>query len=182
MSSNTAVVVSRGSQVHQVPQTGRPHSEPSTMVSVQNSTPISADAAATRSHWTRPVFRYPRLATNTTPKDRNATHAAGTCTYIRRCTSPWFASGGTTNSPITTVAASPASVATPSTRWARWPPTTVSARYTNLMGSLLQRQQILHQVVLLGGCQAQMERGVVVLDHGHQVREPAVVVEPALLV
>ena len=57
MSSSSAVVVSRGSQVHQVPQTGRPHSDPSTMVSAQNSTPISAEDTAMRSQWIRPVFR-----------------------------------------------------------------------------------------------------------------------------
>src|SRR5262245_6711576 len=124
---------------------------------------------------------------NTTPNARNVTHATGTCTYIRRWTSPWVASGGTTNSPITTVAASPASVATPITRCARWLPSTVSARYRCLMGPLrspraLYRQQVLHEVVLLGGCQAQVEHRVVVLDHSQQGREPAVMVEAALLV
>src|SRR5215469_4519725 len=124
---------------------------------------------------------------NTTPKAENVTHAAGTCTYIRRWTSPWVASGGTTNSPMTTVAASPVSVAMPITRCAREPPSTVSARYRCLMGPLrsrcaLNREQVLHEVVLLGACQVQMEHPVVVLDHGQQGREAAVVEEAALLV
>ena len=50
-------MVNLGSQVHQVPQTGLPHSEPSTMVSTQNRTPISAEDTATRSHRVRPVRR-----------------------------------------------------------------------------------------------------------------------------
>src|ERR1043166_3834041 len=107
--------------------------------------------------------------------------------YISRCTSPWVASGGTTNSPITTVAAIPASVAAPITRCARWPPTTVSARYRYFMGLSdlgvpSQREQVLHQVVLLGGGQVQVEHVVVVLHHCLEGREPAVVVEAALLV
>ncbi len=57
MSSSIAVVVSRGSQVHQVPHTGRPHNEPRTMVRAQNRTPISAEETATRSQWMRPVRR-----------------------------------------------------------------------------------------------------------------------------
>ena len=57
MSNSTAVVVSRGSQVHQVPHTGRPQSEPKTMVRAQNWTPISAEETATRSHRMRLVLR-----------------------------------------------------------------------------------------------------------------------------
>src|SRR5262245_17341124 len=125
------------------------------------------------------------LATNTTPKDRYVTHAAGTWTYIRRCTSPCDASGGTTNSPIATVAARPTSVAAPMTRCARYPPSRVSARYTYLihvLRSALDRQQVLHEIVLLLGREPQVERRVVVLHHRQQGREPAVVVEAARLV
>ena len=68
--SSTAVVVSRGSHVHQVPQTGLPHSIPSTIASEVNNTPISAEAAATRSHRVFFVFRYAMLAMNTTKKQR----------------------------------------------------------------------------------------------------------------
>ena len=46
----SVVEVSRGSQVQYVPHTGLAHSEPSTMVNTVNSTPISAEAAAIRSH------------------------------------------------------------------------------------------------------------------------------------
>ena len=43
------MVVSLGSHVHHVPQTGLPHSIPRTIARAVNSTPISAEAAATRS-------------------------------------------------------------------------------------------------------------------------------------
>src|SRR5262249_54901826 len=127
---------------------------------------------------------------NTTPNARNVTHATGTCTYIRRWTSPWPASGGPTNSPVTTVAASPARVAMPITRAHRQLPVaaehgkrTVQVPHgTSPISAALYGQQVLHQVVLLGAGQAQVEHPVVVLDHGKQGREPAVVEEAALLV
>src|SRR5207249_4075044 len=50
ISSMIAVVVSRGSHVQYAPHTGLPHSDPSTMQSAVNTTPISADAWATRSY------------------------------------------------------------------------------------------------------------------------------------
>src|SRR5437763_13215779 len=93
-----AVVVSRGSHVQYVPHTGFPHSEPRKVVSAVNSTPISADACATRSNRIFLVTRYAMEHANTTPKLRYASHAAGTWTYINRCTLPWFASGGATAS------------------------------------------------------------------------------------
>ena len=51
------MVVRRGSQVHQVPHTGLPHSAPSTIVRPVNSTPTSAAAAARRSQRVRDVIR-----------------------------------------------------------------------------------------------------------------------------
>src|SRR6266545_6167547 len=101
MSRSTAVVVRRGSHVHHVPHTGLPHRDPSAMASAVKSTPISADAAAVRSHRIRPVRRYAMLETNTTKNDRYASHAAGTWTYMRRWTLPWTASGGATASDST---------------------------------------------------------------------------------
>src|SRR5919107_3443606 len=187
MSSSTTVVVSRGSQVHQVPQTGRPQREPRASVSTQNSTPISADATATRSQRIRPVRRYATLATNTTPKDRNASQAAGTCTYISRCTSPCSASAGTTSSPRTAVATSPTRVAQPRVRWAPLVAVLTRSRSIALMTAprrpvLSQRLQVLHQVTLLRLVQVEVEGVVVVPDERLQVGEPAVVVEAALLV
>ena len=44
------MLVSRGSHVHHTPHTGLPHSDPRTIVSAVNNTPISADADASRSH------------------------------------------------------------------------------------------------------------------------------------
>src|SRR5512132_2741994 len=112
--SSTAVVVRRGSHVHQVPQTGLPHSIPRTIASDVNRTPISADAAATRSHRVFLVFRYAMLAMKTTKNDRYASQAAGTWTYMIRCTSPWTASGGATTRESTTETPSATSVAIPS--------------------------------------------------------------------
>src|SRR4029450_1905772 len=109
--SSTAVVVRRGSHVHQVPQTGLPHSIPRTIASDVNSTPISADAAATRSHRVFLVLRYAMLAMKTTKNDRYASQAAGTWTYMIRCTSPWTASGGATTRESTAETPSATSVA-----------------------------------------------------------------------
>src|SRR5881628_2039281 len=111
-----AVVVSRGSHVHHVPQTGLAQMDPKTMVSAVNSTPTSAEAAASRSHLVRFVFRYARVATNTTPKERYATHADGTCTYMSRINVPCSTSGGETTSDITALATNPAAARTPNTR------------------------------------------------------------------
>src|SRR4051794_37356631 len=121
------------------------------------------------------------LATKTTPKDAKASQAAGTCTYISRCTSPWLASGGTTTSPRTAVASRPTAVAQPSPRWTPRLPVRASARFTSLTDASLpsrrvvrsQRQQVLDEVVLLGGRQLEAERRVVVPDDGVQGRVPA---------
>src|SRR6266540_165715 len=112
--SSTAVVVRRGSHVHQVPQTGLPHSIPRTIASDVNRTPISADAAATRSHRVFLVLRYAMLAMKTTKNDRYASQAAGTWTYMIRCTSPWTASGGATTRESTAETPSATSAAIPS--------------------------------------------------------------------
>src|SRR5215213_11246678 len=72
------------------------------------------------------------LATNTTPKDANASQAAGTWTYISRWTSPWLASGGTTTSPSMAVASRETTVAQPSARWAPRLPIRASALFTSL--------------------------------------------------
>src|SRR3954468_2395505 len=132
------------------------------------------------------------LATKTTPKDANASQAAGTCTYISRWTSPWLASGGTTTSPSTAVASRVTTVAQPSARWAPRVPIRASALFTSLTevsspgpcgrDVRSQRQQVLDQVVLLGRRQLQPEGRVVVPNHRVQVGVPAVVVEPALTV
>src|SRR6266511_6452279 len=108
-----AVVVSRGSHVHHVPHTGLAQMDPNTMVRAVNSTPTSAEAAASRSHRVRFVLRYAMLATNTTPKDRYATHADGTCTYMSRIKVPCSTSGGETTSDMTALvtAAAPARTA-----------------------------------------------------------------------
>ncbi len=45
-----AVVVSRGSHTHHTPHVGFPQSEPWASVSAVNTTPISAELTATRSH------------------------------------------------------------------------------------------------------------------------------------
>ena len=52
-----AVVVRRGPHVHPVPHAGRPQIEPRTIASAVNTTPISADDAAARSHRVFPVLR-----------------------------------------------------------------------------------------------------------------------------
>src|SRR5215210_1153778 len=120
------------------------------------------------------------LATNTTPKDANASQAAGTCTYISRWTSPWWASGGTTTSPRTAVASRPTAVAQPSTRWAPRVPVRASAVLTSFTEVSSQRLQVLHEVVYLTRRELESEGGVVVADHRVQGRVPAVVVEAAL--
>src|ERR1700743_238261 len=58
------------------------------------------------------------LARKTTPNDPNASHAEGTCTYSSRATSPWVASGGTTNRASTPATVRPATDAQPRMRWA----------------------------------------------------------------
>src|SRR5215510_16225537 len=55
-------------------------------------------------------------ATSTTPKARYATQAAGTWTYMMRCTLPWVTSRGATPKPMTRPTASPARVSEPSVR------------------------------------------------------------------
>src|SRR5215207_7681491 len=87
---------------------------PRTIASAVNRTPISADAAATRSHRVFLVFRYAMLETNTTKNDRYASQAAGTWTYMMRCTSPWTSSGGATTRDSTAETPSATSVAIPS--------------------------------------------------------------------
>src|SRR3954464_4421046 len=95
------------------------------------------------------------LATNTTPNDRNASQAAGTCTYISRCTSPCSASAGTTNSPPAVVAPSPTSVAHPSRRCALRVPALTSSRSITFIAILLtpsralQGLQVVDEVRLL---------------------------------
>ena len=79
------MVVSLGSHVHQVPQIGLPQIEPNAMAKAVNSTPTSAEAAASRSHRVFFVLRYAMLATNTTVKARYANQAEGTWMYMRRC-------------------------------------------------------------------------------------------------
>src|SRR3954449_1711369 len=127
------------------------------------------------------------LATNTTPKDRNASHAAGTWTYISRCTSPWLASGGTTNRARAVVTASPTADAQPSTRWAPRVPVRASSRVRMVIADVsvldrerLQSAQVVDEVRALPRGQVQSERAVVVRDHGLQAGEAAVVVEAAL--
>ena len=53
----TAVVMSRGSQLHQTPQVGSAQIEPSTRVRPVNRTPISADATAIAPNTSRLVQR-----------------------------------------------------------------------------------------------------------------------------
>src|SRR6266545_2766734 len=111
-----AVVVSRGSHVHHVPHTGLAQMDPNTMVRAVNSTPTSAEDAASRSHRVRFVLRYAMLAMNTTPKDRYATHADGTCTYMSRIKVPCSTSGGETTSDIMALATNAATAMTARTR------------------------------------------------------------------
>src|SRR3954470_17145997 len=130
------------------------------------------------------------LARNTTPKDRNASQAAGTCTYISRCTSPCSASGGTTNSPRAPVSANPTRVVQPSRRCAPLvpsltsrrsminircssAPSTCCSRTGRLKGAQvalgpLQRLQVLDEISLLGAGEPEVEGLVVVLHHGTQ--------------
>src|SRR3954466_9197424 len=89
-----AVVVSRGSQVHHVPHAGLPQIEPSRIASPVNTTPISAEEAARRSHRLLPVLRYAIDAMKTTKKHGEASHAVGTCRYMIRYRSPCPAGGG----------------------------------------------------------------------------------------
>src|SRR6476469_8659797 len=94
-----AVLVSRASHSHQVPQVGRPHKEPTTSIIAVNSTPTSADAPASRS---QDAFRVRGTSHSTdaiavTPNARYASHAHGTWRYSRRTASPpWFSRGGVT--------------------------------------------------------------------------------------
>src|SRR3954452_21630026 len=125
------------------------------------------------------------LATNTTPNEANASHAAGTWTYIRRCTSPWLASGGTTNRASTPASARVTAAAQPSSRWAPRGPDLASSRFTFFMSGspparvVLQRHQVVNEVVSLRLGELQAEGLVVVPDHRAQRGEPSVVVEAA---
>ena len=78
MSHNTSVEVSRTSQVHQIPQTGRAHSGPVTRTTVQKTTPTSAAATATASAFGLRRIRYTTEATKFTRKKMNIVQAEGT--------------------------------------------------------------------------------------------------------
>jgi hypothetical protein len=93
-----------------------------------NTTPISADAWATRSYRIFFVTRYAIEQTNTTPNDRYASHALGTCTYIRRWMLPCVASGGATTRPMMAAVMRPAAASTPRTASARRPPSFAANR------------------------------------------------------
>src|SRR5215217_4380885 len=109
------------------------------------------------------------LATKTTPNDANASHAAGTWTYMSRCTSPWWASGGTTSRPRAAVTIRLRTVAQPRVRWAPRVLVRASALFTSFTEVSFppvrrdvssQREQVLDEVVLLARCQPEPEDGV----------------------
>ena len=72
--------MSRASQVHQIPQAGRPHSDPVTRVRAENTAPTSTADAARRSQKNERVrgHRYSRLPPAATmPTQYSATVASG---------------------------------------------------------------------------------------------------------
>src|SRR3990172_7047141 len=94
MNQRIRVVVKRASHVHQVPHTGRPHSEPVTSVIVTKSTPSSAAASASRSHHASRRHRNSTLEMKTIPRAAYAVSTAGTCRYMMRWGGPWNSSVG----------------------------------------------------------------------------------------
>src|SRR5215471_14740375 len=109
-----AVVVRRASHSHHVPQVGFPQSDPTASISAVNTTPISADAPASRSHVVLRVrgMSHRIDASAVTPNARYASHAHGTCRYSRRTAwNPWFSRGGVTYSARNAVTASATRVA-----------------------------------------------------------------------
>ena len=95
------MVTRRASHAHQMPHTGRPHSEPRTSVNAVKITPSSAEAPATRSQTVARVRGHNQSAdpSAVTPNARYAIHAAGTCRYMSRWASPWTRSGGAPHNP-----------------------------------------------------------------------------------
>src|SRR5690606_19408818 len=108
MSMRIAVVVRRGSQVHQTPQVGRAQIEPSASVRAVNTAPASAADAASRSYRACRRTRYNTLKMKRTNAARNAHQAAGTCTYRIFWRWPMSRSGGDSVNPSTCAAATAA--------------------------------------------------------------------------
>src|SRR5258708_5480561 len=109
----TAVVMTRGSQLHHTPHVGRAQIDPRRSVSPVNRTPISADATAIASKTGLLVQRYATLARNTTTNARYASHAFATWTYRIRTTLPMAASGGDETSAIQSATKSAMRLAAP---------------------------------------------------------------------
>src|SRR5215472_3505551 len=126
--------------------------------------------------------------------DRYASHADGTCTYISRCALPCTASGGATTSERTALTAMASRAATPRRRSpardVSLPSRRSSGRVRRFISPLSSsrlglrgrgaaavparrvqanpgsdREQVLHQVVLLLVREAQVELRVVVVHH-----------------
>ena len=72
------MVVSRASQVHQMPHTGRAQIGPVMRTMLQNITPTSAEAAANASLAVLRFHRYTMEARKLTKKQTPAVHAEGT--------------------------------------------------------------------------------------------------------
>src|SRR5688572_29615541 len=97
--SSTAVVVRRGSQSHQTPQVGFAQIEPWQQSRNANSVPTSSPASRRASHFMSLRKRNAIAQYSEKSTDSIQFHAVGTCTYMMRCTSPMYCSGGATKRP-----------------------------------------------------------------------------------
>src|SRR3982751_3618528 len=97
--SNTAVVVSRGSQSHHTPHVGLAQIAPWQQSRNDKRTPTSTPPSRRASHFQSLVNSEAIAQPKAKVIASSAFQAVGTCTYMIRCTLPMKCSGGATKSP-----------------------------------------------------------------------------------